>query len=140
MAFPKHVSFCEGDKGRRFIRSLLIETTTRAKCQQQLAGSAAPEKRGNLLFNGLFDCTRLLLPMFCFFFAAHLVCSRRTDGKLRQTEGKKVTTIKQKSRKQSELKHFKKRQASKALLPFSLFSAKNKIRLSGIMLPTANMQ
>lgn len=85
MAFPKHVSFCEGDKGRRCIRSLLIETTTRAKCQQQLAGSAAAEKRGNLLFNGLSDCTRLLLPMF-FFFAAHLVCSRRIDGKLRQTE------------------------------------------------------
>lgn len=41
------------NKRKQCIRMVLIETTTWAKCQRQLADAVVGEERGNLLFHGL---------------------------------------------------------------------------------------
>lgn len=109
MAFPKHVGLCEGDKGRRCVRSLLIEATIRAKCQRQLAGSAAAEKRGNLLFNGLFHCIGFCCCMFFLFlggFFCSASCLLAAERRQMKTDGAREEKSDDKCTKQSVLSHF----------------------------------
>lgn len=117
--------FVRETKGRRSIRSLLIETTTRAKCQRQLAGSAATGGRGNLLFNGLFHCTRLLSPAFS---PARRVCCHRTDGKLRQTHKEEQGDDNKAKKKTVRISALKKMLLG--IFCFSQLTANNAIKLS----------